>query len=387
MRRYRRPAVILLVVLSAALAGLAVSEARRDTTPPQLYIQAPGRVEAGTSAELLITADEPVTYQVRYGAFGESKVTQDWKLMLTAVAGQVPVDIKATDGAGNSTDEQAVIDGVPAPTPQVTSLGQVHGGDPLGVAIAWPQDSAAVTGVTVTFDGAPARVIRQAGGLPEGQVGAEAIAPVPLGTPPGAYTLKVTVADEFGLQHVATRSIEVAEPKQPVEFIHLKPSVLAQATTENAAIEQRAFDDAFGTTGPTPDWQGPFEMPMKAVKSAGFGSARRYAVGGPVSYHTGLDLAAEAGAPIHAVNDGVVAIAEELPISGNVVAIDHGAGVFSLYFHQSKILVHVGERVTRGQVIGLVGTTGLSTGPHLHWEMRIDGVPTNPLAWVGHRYP
>jgi len=323
---------------------------------------------------------------VRYGAFDESKVTQDWKLTLTAEAGQLPVDIRATDGAGNSTDEQAVIDGVPAPEPRVTSLGQVQAGDPLGVAIAWPPGSAGVTGVSVTFDGTPARVIRQAGGA-GGQGSAEAIAPVPLGTKPGAYTLQVTVADEFGQEHAVTRSIEVAEPKQPVEMIHLQPDVLSQATAQNTAIEQKAFAGAFATTPPTPDWQTPFEIPIEGVESAGFGSARRYVVGGPVSYHTGLDLAANAGTPIHAANDGVVAIAEDLPISGNVVAIDHGAGVFSLYFHQSKILVHVGEQVTRGQVIGLVGTTGLSTGPHLHWEMRVDGVPTNPLAWVGHLFP
>jgi len=106
-----------------------------------------------------------------------------------------------------------------------------------------------------------------------------------------------------------------------------------------------------------------------------------------VSHHSGLDLASPEGTPIHATNDGTVVLARELPISGNVVAIDHGDGVVSLYFHQSKILVHDGESVKRGDIIGRVGTTGLSTGPHLHWEMRVDGVPTNPLAWVGHTFP
>jgi len=382
MSRYRRLGLVVLLVLTAALAGLAVSEARRDTTPPKLYIESPPRAEAGTDAHLLITADEPVTYRVRYGALDESKVTQDWHLSLVAQAGLVPVDIQATDGAGNRTEEQAVIEGVPAPTPAVTSLGQVLAGDPLGVAVSWPAGSAGVTGVQVTFDGTPQRVIRQAGAD-----GAEGLVAVPLGTRPGAHTLKVDVVDEFGVAHLVTRSIVVTEPTQSVELIHIQPSVLAQDTPEAAAIETKAFQQAFATTGPQPDWQQPFEMPIKGVESAGFGSARRFVAGGPVSYHTGLDLAADAGTPIHAANDGVVAIAEKLPISGNIVAIDHGAGVFSLYFHQSKILVHVGERVTRGEVIGLVGTTGLSSGPHLHWEMRVDGVPTNPLAWVGRRYP
>jgi murein DD-endopeptidase MepM/ murein hydrolase activator NlpD len=383
MRRYRRPAVIVLVVLSAALAGLAASETRKDTTPPKLYIESPSRVEAGTPTKLLITADEPVTYRVRYGAFDESKVTQNWKLTLTAEAGANAVDIEATDGAGNTTDVQQTIDGVRGPSPQVSVPARLQAGDPLGVAIAWPAGSAGVTAVTVSFDGSPARVIPPAPGAD----GTEALAPVPLGTKAGAYPLRVTLTDEFGFTHSQTRSIAVTEPTHPVALIHLQPQVLAQDTPEAEAIERKAFQDAFASTPPRPDWQAPFEMPIKGVVSSGFGSARRFVAGGPVSYHTGVDLAVDAGTPIHAVNDGVVAIAEKLPISGNIVAIDHGAGVFSLYFHQSKILVHVGEKVTRGEVIGLVGTTGLSTGPHLHWEMRVDGVPTNPLAWVGHRYP
>jgi murein DD-endopeptidase MepM/ murein hydrolase activator NlpD len=64
------------------------------------------------------------------------------------------------------------------------------------------------------------------------------------------------------------------------------------------------------------------------------------------------------------------------------VVLDHGGGVFSLYFHQSRIRVEVGDEVRRGEVIGEVGTTGLSTGPHLHWEVRVNGTATNPLEWV-----
>ncbi|MEJ2292470.1 MAG: M23 family metallopeptidase [Deinococcales bacterium] len=353
MRRLRRPAFILLVVLSAALAGLAVSEARRDTTPP---------------------------YHIRYAGFDQSKVTQDWNVPLTAVAGSNTVDIVATDGSGNTTDMQAVIDGVAAPVPQVQTEAQRTAGDPLGVHVTWPADAAKVTDVTVTFAGKAQRLI-------QGVDDVRAIVPISLSTAPGAYTLSVSVTDEFGVTHTDTRSIAVTPLSKKVERIHLPPKVLATDTPEAWAKEQQAFAATFAKTAPDPLWTAPFEIPIKGVESAGFGSARRYVAGGPVSYHTGLDLAADAGTPIHAANDGTVVLARELPISGNVVAIDHGDGVFSLYFHQSKILVHDGEQVTRGQVIGLVGTTGLSTGPHLHWEMRVDGVPTNPLAWVGHRFP
>ena len=380
MRRLRRPAFILLVVLSAALAGLAVSEARRDTTPPKLYIEAPPRAEVGSATQVLITADEPVTYRVRYGSFDATKVTQDWNVALTAEAGAQPVDIVATDGAGNRTDVQATIDGVAAPVPEVRSEAQLTAGDPLGVRVSWPADSAHVTKVQVSFDGKDERLVR-------GSDGARAIVPVPLATAPGAHTLAVSVTDEFGITHRDTRSIAVTPLKGAVETIHLPPKVLAADTPTAWAEEQQALATAFAQGAPRPRWTAAFETPIQGAESAGFGSARRYAAGGPVSYHTGLDLAAPEGTPIHATNDGTVVLARELPISGNIVAIDHGDGVVSLYFHQSKILVHDGESVKRGDVVGLVGTTGLSTGPHLHWEMRVDGVPTNPLAWVGHTFP
>jgi murein DD-endopeptidase MepM/ murein hydrolase activator NlpD len=380
MRRLRRPAFILLVVLSAALAGLAVSEARRDTTPPKLYIEAPARAEVGSQADVLITANEPVTYHVRYGGLDQSKVTQNWNVPLTALAGSNAVDIVATDGSGNTTDNQVLIDGVAAPVPQLQTEAERTAGDPLGVHVSWPADAATVTAVSVTFDGKPQRIIQGADDV-------RSIVPIPLSTAPGSYPLVVSVTDEFGITHTDTRSIAVGPLSQKVALIHLPPKVLATDTPEAWAQEQQALDAAFAQGAPKPEWQAPFEIPVKGVESAGFGSARRYVPGGPVSYHTGIDLAVPEGTPIHAANDGTVVMARKLPISGNIVAIDHGDGVFSLYFHQSKILVHDGEQVKRGQVIGLVGSTGLSTGPHLHWQMDVDGVPTNPLAWVGRRYP
>lgn len=380
MRRYRRLALILLVVLSAALAGLAASEARRDTTPPKLYVEAPPRVEAGTDAKVVITANEPVTYQVRYGSFDQSKVSYNWTVQLTAEPGVHTVDIVATDAAGNTTDQQVEIDGVPAPDPVVQSVRQLTAGDPLGVKVSWAPDSARVTSVSVTFAGKREPVFDETDG-------ARSIVPVSMSAKPGAYVLAVSVTDEFGITHSQTRSVAVTPLKGPVVLIELPPKVLASDTPQAWDAEEQALSAIFAKGTPTPEWTKPFEIPVHGVESAGFGQARRFVPGGPVSYHTGVDLAVPMGTPIHAANAGTVVMARHLPISGNIVAIDHGGGVFSLYFHQSKILVTVGQKVTRGEVIGLAGTTGLSSGPHLHWEMRVDGVPTNPLAWVGHTFP
>jgi murein DD-endopeptidase MepM/ murein hydrolase activator NlpD len=105
------------------------------------------------------------------------------------------------------------------------------------------------------------------------------------------------------------------------------------------------------------------------------------------SYHTGHDYGADAGTPILAPNAGTVALAEPLQVRGNVVILDHGLGVFSAFWHLSRIDVEAGQIVSQGEVVGLVGNTGLSTGPHLHWEMRVLGVPVDPVQWTKRTFP
>jgi len=95
--------------------------------------------------------------------------------------------------------------------------------------------------------------------------------------------------------------------------------------------------------------------------------------------HRGIDVAAPVGTPVHAVQDGTVAFAGWKGGYGNTVDIDHGGGQTSRSAHQSELLVHTGEHVERGQVIGHVGTTGSSTGPHVHFELRVDGTDLDPL--------
>jgi murein DD-endopeptidase MepM/ murein hydrolase activator NlpD len=99
--------------------------------------------------------------------------------------------------------------------------------------------------------------------------------------------------------------------------------------------------------------------------------------------HAGADMGAPSGAPIHAVESGTVIMAGWNGGYGNFTVIAHGGGVTSGYGHQSRIIVSSGQHVSRGQVIGYVGTTGLSTGPHLHFEARINGAPYSPKGWFG----
>jgi murein DD-endopeptidase MepM/ murein hydrolase activator NlpD len=90
---------------------------------------------------------------------------------------------------------------------------------------------------------------------------------------------------------------------------------------------------------------------------------------------------------IYAAADGQVVFAGELPIHGNHTIIDHGWGVYSTYSHQSQILVSPGQNVKRGDLIGIIGTTGRSVGPHLHFEIKINGIYVNPMTWLSKVFP
>lgn len=134
-------------------------------------------------------------------------------------------------------------------------------------------------------------------------------------------------------------------------------------------------------------WDMPFIIPLELgglIQVSGyFGEERAYYEGGPRSgHHGGTDIGAPAGTEIHATNHGVVVLAELTLNRGNLVVIDHGGGVFSCYGHQSALRVTVGDEVRRGDVVGLVGTTGFSTGPHLHWEVAVGGVLVDGLRWL-----
>jgi len=105
------------------------------------------------------------------------------------------------------------------------------------------------------------------------------------------------------------------------------------------------------------------------------------------TFHSGTDFGGAPGSSIVAPAAGVVILAESLPVRGNATVIDHGWGVTTGYWHQAEILVNVGDVVTPGQVIGTVGSTGRSTGPHLHWEMWVSGVQVDPMQWVQQPFP
>ena len=127
-----------------------------------------------------------------------------------------------------------------------------------------------------------------------------------------------------------------------------------------------------------PMWTASFLRPRTSIITSEFGSGRLFN-GRTTSRHLGVDFRGAIGQPVRAANRGVVALVDNFFLAGNVVYINHGAGVVTAYFHLSKTLVATGDTVVRGQQIGHVGATGRVTGPHLHWAARYGTVSINPL--------
>jgi murein DD-endopeptidase MepM/ murein hydrolase activator NlpD len=126
----------------------------------------------------------------------------------------------------------------------------------------------------------------------------------------------------------------------------------------------------------------PSIMPTKGWLSSAFSSMRTHPILHVARPHEGIDVTAPMGSPIEAPAGGVVLDAGWESGYGNTVTIDHGFGIVTKFAHASKILVKTGQRVSRGQRIALVGNTGLATGPHLHYEVRVNGRPVDPLKYV-----
>jgi murein DD-endopeptidase MepM/ murein hydrolase activator NlpD len=158
----------------------------------------------------------------------------------------------------------------------------------------------------------------------------------------------------------------------------LDSATAARVARENA----RARDIGTRAHDSPPMWTGSFLRPRTSVITSEFGSGRVFN-GRVTSRHLGVDFRGALGEPVLATNRGVVALVDNFFLAGNVVYIDHGGGVVTAYFHLSKTLVAVGDTVTRGQRIGLVGATGRVTGPHLHWAARYGTITVNPLDLVG----
>jgi murein DD-endopeptidase MepM/ murein hydrolase activator NlpD len=216
--------------------------------------------------------------------------------------------------------------------------------------------------------------------------GAWGLAGLPVAAEPGAHLIGASVEDGLG----ASVSVSIPVTVKPVEFgsEHIDIPAERQGLLDPGVqvAESEELHLVFARLTPEKLWEGLFVWPHAGEISSPFGLSRAYN-GIHASYHGGVDITGNPGAPVIAANSGQVALAAPLLVRGNAVILDHGCGVLSAYYHLSEFLVQEGQWVTKGELIGRVGDTGLSTGAHLHWEMRVGDILVDPVEWTTTRIP
>jgi murein DD-endopeptidase MepM/ murein hydrolase activator NlpD len=214
------------------------------------------------------------------------------------------------------------------------------------------------------------------------------IAGASLQTRPGRYPLKLEGTTISGKKVNFERQIIIHAAKYPritikvaKQYTEPSPEQL-QKVSQDTGLKQEVFHKVSLER----EWSGNFQAPVDARISDVFGTQRT--INGKVqSVHQGLDYAVPSGTPVAAVNAGTVLLARPLYFEGNCVVLDHGQGLLTIYMHLSEIKVTEGEKIERGEDIGLSGGSGRATGPHLHLAVRWQGVYLNPATLLSLNLP
>jgi hypothetical protein len=205
---------------------------------------------------------------------------------------------------------------------------------------------------------------------------------------PGTYPLELTASVAKGGQLHATQKVDVLPGTYKTTTLHVEEKYVQPdaATLARIAADKAVKDAAFAHAISEPLWKGSFQSPVPFSPTDSFGTRRMFN-GKLASIHRGTDFHAPSGTPVVAANDGVVIIAQAMFYEGNLVVVDHGQQFSTLYMHLSKIEVKVGDRVHKGERLGLSGATGRVTGPHLHLGVRWQGMYVDAVELLKLRLP
>jgi hypothetical protein len=200
---------------------------------------------------------------------------------------------------------------------------------------------------------------------------------------PGTYSVEMHYEIvNMPLPRTLQGSVTVIPTDFPVEMLSFTPQVAALLEPSRVEQETAIMQAAYGGFSPVRLWSGVFTRPSAAEISDGYGTRRSYQGGPATGSHAGVDFSAFTGDPVLAAADGRVVLARTMPVRGNMVILDHGAGVHTGYCHLASYSVEVGQEVRAGERIAATGATGLVTGPHLHWEVVAGGMHVDGLRWL-----
>ena len=202
-------------------------------------------------------------------------------------------------------------------------------------------------------------------------------------SPTGNQTILVQSLTPTNQTTKKTLNLTIKEKKFKKTQLHFNKTKSKVANNRTALLkESQEIGRNFRKKTSYHYFKDPFIRPTRGRISSPFGAYRTYKNNNTSRKHTGTDIANLKNTPIYAANAGKVILSKSYYSHGNTIMINHGLGVVTIYNHLNKRLVKTGQRVKRGQKIGLIGDTGIATGPHLHWGMSIQNVRVDPLFWL-----
>ncbi len=372
--------VVVGAVALARFAGVPLDDPvwwLTNQVPPSVSIEAPnGPVRGGVEARIN-TAPAARTRLVSFRVDGQLRPETDGRIAIDTAAltdGQHRVDLVVRDTSRQRNQASAswsFVSDNTAPRLDV-SLDPAEGPLDGHTAVLRVRTDEPLQNLSATLDGQAAQLQPDPGG---GWWLLEGLAP---DAPESSLDVQISATDAVGNAAQFERSWPVRLTTFPEDDADLQPS---DDELQARAEEDRRLGDIYHQVSGPRRWNGPFRTPLKGTVTTAFGSHRSY------EFHPGVDLAAVAGTPVAAPADGTVAFVGSVPARGNVVILDHGAGVYSTYAHLQRAEVTEGTAVKVGEVIARVGSTGFSTGPHLHWEVWVNGGNVDPLEWTRRSFP
>lgn len=200
--------------------------------------------------------------------------------------------------------------------------------------------------------------------------------PISVKDSPGSFSLNLSRGER-----AETEALQVVVRKTifPSQNVTLSPEVEGLRSTPEEMAVLNNFKESISDTR---SWADPLEPPVGGCMTSPFGVKRLHNGKPTGEYHGGVDQRTPEGEPIRAVAAGTVTFAKPFNVLGNAVGIDHGQGLESMYLHMSRLVATSGATVQRGDILGYAGSTGRSTGPHLHWVLYVNGINVNPAQWV-----